>query len=172
MTAIDRCNAGRARLVSILASILLVAMGAMPASAITDGDPPFAKLAGRWTGEGMLGFKASPSEHVKCRATYFLNDAKDELKQTIRCATSGGNVEVLSNIKNSGGTLSGHWQETTRNFSGDLKGEITPKGLRISVQGSDLNANMDIVVKDDRQLVEIQFVNTSLVGLTLLMKKG
>jgi hypothetical protein len=31
---------------------------------------------------------------------------------------------------------------------------------------------MDIIVRDDKQVVEIQFINTSLIGLTLLMTKG
>lgn len=144
----------------------------MPSSAFADPDLPFVKLAGRWTGEGMLGFKASAPEHVKCRATYFLNDAKDELKQTIRCATAGGSIEVLSNIKDVADKLTGHWKETTHNFEGDLTGDVTPKGFRIKVQGADLAANMDIVVRDNKQVVEIQFINTSLIGLTLVMTKG
>jgi hypothetical protein len=154
----------------LILSLGLLAL--MPAPASADAQSQFAALAGRWTGEGRLGFKASPPENVKCRATYFLNDAKDELKQTIRCATEGGSVEILSNIKNAADKLTGHWKETTRNLEGDLTGEITPKGFRITVQGSDLTANMDIIVRDDKQVVEIQFINTSLIGLTLLMKKG
>jgi hypothetical protein len=31
---------------------------------------------------------------------------------------------------------------------------------------------MDIVVRDNKQVVEIQFINTSLIGLTLVMTKG
>ena len=143
-----------------------------PATASADENSPFANFAGRWTGEGMLGFKASAPEHVKCRATYFLNDAKDELKQTIRCATAGGSIEVLSNIKNVADKLTGHWKETTHNFEGDLTGDVTPKGFRIKVQGADLAANMDVVVRENKQIVEIQFINTSLIGLTLVMTKG
>ena len=143
-----------------------------PATASADENSPFASFAGRWTGEGMLGFKASGPEHVKCRATYFLNDAKDELKQTIRCATAGGSIEVLSNIKNVADKLTGHWKETTHNFEGDLTGDVTPKGFRIKVQGADLAANMDVVVRENKQIVEIQFINTSLIGLTLVMTKG
>lgn len=158
--------------IAVIVALLAFLTPMIPAAAVGDFESPFLKLAGRWTGDGMLGFKSSPPERVKCRATYFLNDAKDELKQTIRCATASGNVEVISNIKNEGGKLSGHWQETTRNFAGDLKGEMTEKGLRITVEGTDLNANMDIVVKNNKQVVEIQFVNTALVGLSLIMTKG
>jgi hypothetical protein len=151
-------------------SSLISAIPLREAHAVTTS--PFASLAGRWAGEGMLGYKASPPEKVKCRATYFVSDAQDELKQTIRCATSGGSIEVLSDVKESAGKLSGHWKETMHNFEGDLTGDVTPKGFRVVIQSSDIAANMDIVVRGDKQVVEIQFTNSSLLGLTLVMSKG
>ena len=35
-----------------------------------------------------------------------------------------------------------------------------------------MTANMDVIVMDAKQLVEIQFINTSLRGLTLILQKG
>ena len=35
-----------------------------------------------------------------------------------------------------------------------------------------MRANMDVIVIDDRQIVEIQFFNSSIRGLTLILKKG
>ena len=135
---------------------------------------PFAALAGRWTGEGRLGLKDSSPETVKCRATYFLTDGKDELKQNIRCATAGGTIEILSVLENAGGALTGTWQETTHNIAGGLTGQVTPSGFRIIVKGSDLAANMDIIFKTgtNQQTVEIQFFNSALTGLTMIMTKG
>jgi hypothetical protein len=134
---------------------------------------PFAALVGRWTGEGVLGFKASKPERIKCRATYILDPAaQNELKQTIRCATSSGAIEIISNVKEADGKLSGHWKETIHNFEGDLTGNVSPKGFRIIVKGADITANMDIAVKGDKQAVEIQFINSSLIGLSMAMTKG
>lgn len=133
---------------------------------------PFAPLAGRWTGEGRLGLKDSPPETVKCRATYFISDSQNELKQTIRCATAGGSIEVLSEIQNAAGELTGSWKETTRNLEGQLTGSVKPSGFRIVVKGGDITANMDILVKANKQIIEIQFFNSALVGLSLLMTKG
>ncbi len=132
----------------------------------------FPSLAGRWVGEGRLGIKDNAPESVKCRATYIAGKSADELKQTIRCATAGGSIEVISNLVNAGGKLSGKWQETVHNISGDLEGAFTSKGLRIVVKGSDLAANMDVIVMNNKQVIEIQFFNSTLIGLTLLMKKG
>lgn len=132
----------------------------------------FPALSGRWTGEGRLGIKDNPPETVKCRATYIAGATAAELKQTIRCATAGGSIEVISNLVNAGGKLSGKWQETMHNIGGDLEGAFTPAGLRIVVKGADLAANMDVIVKDNKQLVEIQFFNSTLIGLSMLMTKG
>lgn len=157
---------------SSLGALLFVAL-AMPlqeARAVTAS--PFAPLLGRWSGIGMIGYKASPPEKVKCRATYLLTETEDELKQTIRCATAGGAVEIVSNVKETGGKLSGHWKETIHNFEGDLTGDVTPKGFHVVIQGTDVSANMDLVVNNDKQAVEIQFTNSSLIGMTLVMTKG
>jgi hypothetical protein len=94
------------------------------------------------------------------------------MKQTIRCATAGGSIEVLSNVKEAAGNLSGHWKETMHNFEGNLTGDVTPKGFHVVVQGADISANMDIVVRGDKQAIEIQFANSSLIGLSLIMTKG
>lgn len=133
---------------------------------------PFKELAGRWVGDGRVGFKEGKTESVKCRATYFISQPGDEVKQTIRCASAGGKVEVKSNVLAKDGRLSGSWNELVYNLGGDLKGEVTERGFRISVQGSGLTANMDVIVMNERQIVEIQFFNSTLRGLTLVLKKG
>ncbi|HIE69008.1 MAG TPA: hypothetical protein EYP98_01955 [Planctomycetes bacterium] len=133
---------------------------------------PFAALPGRWVGEGRVGFKEGQTETVKCRATYFVTDDGQGLRQTIRCASASGKIEVKSEVANSGGKLTGTWNEMIYNLGGELAGEVTPRGFHISVKGSDLAANMDVIVMKDRQMVEIQFFNSSLRGLTLLLQKG
>ncbi|ADJ25012.1 conserved hypothetical protein [Hyphomicrobium denitrificans ATCC 51888] len=156
-----------------LAALFFTAGSLASPSADAIATSPFDALIGRWTGDGILGFKESKPERVKCRATYLLDPAaQNELKQTIRCATSSGAVEVISNLKEDAGKLTGHWKETIHNFEGDLTGEVTPKGFRIIVKGADITANMDIIVRGTMQAVEIQFVNSSLVGLSMAMKKG
>lgn len=143
-----------------------------PRPAPVQKDAPFKELAGRWVGEGRIGMSEGKVESVKCRATYFVEGAGKELRQNIRCASSGGKVEVKSNVIANQGRLTGTWNELVYNLGGDLKGEVTQRGFRISVKGGDLTANMDVIVMNDRQIVEIQFFNSSLRGLTLILKKG
>lgn len=133
---------------------------------------PFVKLAGRWLGEGRLGFSGGKTETVKCRVTYIVTDEARQVRQTIRCATEGDTVEVRSEVTHASGTLSGHWKELSRDWSGDVSGSVTPNGFKVAIRGTELNANMDIIVKDNRQIIEIQFINSSLIGLTLILNKG
>lgn len=133
---------------------------------------PFKELPGRWVGEGRIGMREGKVESVKCRATYFVNDAGDELNQNIRCASAGGKVEVKSNVVAKDGKVSGRWNELVYNLGGDFTGEVTQRGFRIVVRGGDLTANMDVIVMADKQMVEIQFFNSSLRGLTLILEKG
>lgn len=129
-------------------------------------------LLGRWTGEGKLGFSEGKFENVKCRVTYLKTEVANHLKQNIRCASASGNIEVLSELEQNGTALSGKWTETVRNMNGELSGQTTPAGFRVEIKGADLSANMDIMVRGPRQLVEIQFHNSTLIGLTLMLVKG
>ncbi|HZT49247.1 MAG TPA: hypothetical protein VFA64_14830 [Hyphomicrobiaceae bacterium] len=133
---------------------------------------PFAGLAGRWLGEGRLGFTGGKTETVKCRVTYLVTDGEQQVRQTIRCATENDTVEVQSTVRHAAGTLTGSWKELSRDWSGEIAGNVTPNGFKVAIKGSELNANMDIVVKGSRQIIEIQFINSPLIGLTLILNKG
>jgi hypothetical protein len=143
-----------------------------PRPAPVQKDAPFKELAGRWTGEGRIGMSEGKVESVKCRATYFVEGNGNQLKQNIRCASAGGKVEVKSDVVAKDGKLTGTWNELVYNLGGDMTGEVTQRGFRIVVRSGGLTANMDVIVMNDRQIVEIQFFNSSLRGLTLILKKG
>jgi hypothetical protein len=141
-----------------------------PAAAVDAS--PLESLEGRWVGEGRLGVKGNATEQVKCRVTYIYTRDGDQVRQTIRCASAGGNVEVQSTVSHLGGKLTGSWKELVRNMSGGLTGIINPRGFKVSVHGESLNANMDIILIKSKQVIEIQFLNSSLIGLTLVLERG
>lgn len=143
-----------------------------PALAGAEEASPFDRLAGRWVGEGRLGIRDASTETVKCRVTYFVQEGGNQLRQSIRCASQSGAIEVASTVIHAGGTLTGSWKELTREWSGELTGTVNPNGFKVAVRGENLSANMDIIVKGARQIIEIQFMNSSLIGLTLVLTKG
>jgi hypothetical protein len=159
--------------VALLAAVAALGLAIWrPAPTAAVDVSPLESLAGRWVGEGRLGVKGSPNEQVKCRVTYVYVRAGDQLKQNIRCASAGGNVEVHSVVAHVGGKLAGSWQEVVRNMSGDLAGTVTSRGFKVNVRGDSLTANMDIILIKEKQVIEIQFVNSSLIGLTLVLERG
>lgn len=167
-------NLAASRLLFWLSLSLALLAGECPASAAAQGaeESPFERLAGRWVGEGRLGMREGATETVKCRATYFVEDGGHQLRQNVRCASSSGSIEITSSVAHAAGTLTGAWRELSRNMGGELAGIVNANGFKVAVTGSDLNANMDIIVKDTRQIVEIQFNNSALIGLTLILKKA
>ena len=176
MTIVSRLHRGRP---ALLEYIFIAAFGlgllGISGNGTVRAEPnaPFAALLGRWTGEGKLGIKDNPNEIVKCRVTYIAGEDADHLKQTIRCATAGGSIEVQSAVAHAAGVLSGTWSETTHNINGELTGQVTPRGFRVVVKGGELAANMDIIMmRNSQQIVEIQFFNSSLVGLSMVLTKG
>ena len=167
-----------ARLTRSVAACLIVAAlaAAVPASRSDNAwaldASPFDKVLGRWVGEGRLGVRNSATEQVKCRVTYLRSGSADELQQTIRCASSSGSIEVRSTVMHAEGALTGTWTELSRSMKGKLTGNVTPRGFRVHIKGESLTANMDIVVLGTKQVIEIQFINSSLIGLTLILDKG
>lgn len=158
--------------VALVAALMVGLSGFDSHSAHSQDDSAFAPLLGWWKGQGRLGFQEGQTENVTCRATYKLGDVPTKLEQNIRCATSSGKVEIVSHVTNNGGELSGTWTERIYNLVGDLSGAITERGYRVSVTGSDVGAEMEIIVRDGMQVIEIKFSGNTLRGLTLVLKKG
>jgi hypothetical protein len=160
----------RACAFNVMLAAILALSGQLPAKA--EPPSPFDKLAGRWVGEGRFGIRDGSTEAVKCRVTYIIGGDGHELKQSIRCASAGGNVEIQSAVTHKDGNIAGTWKELVRDMSGEVTGTVTPKGFRVAVRGDSLNANMDIVMAGAKQVIEIQFIESNLIGLTLILDKA
>ncbi len=161
------------RLIAMVVGVCLSGVFVQLQAAGAEDGSPFVNLPGRWVGEGRLGFKSGDIENIKCRATYFVDNQGQHLRQNIRCASASGKVELKSEIDHvEGDKLTGTWKELLYNLSGELDGSVTKRGFRIKVNGKDLNAHMEIIVKDARQIVEVHFDSATLIGMTLLLKKG
>src|SRR5215468_7975656 len=106
--------------VAFLLMLSAIASFALVSVAAAQGPSPLAKLAGRWLGEGRLGYAGGKTETVKCRVTYVVSEP--QARQTIRCATEGDTVEVQSVVTHRSGSINGTWRELSRNWSGELSG--------------------------------------------------
>ncbi len=132
----------------------------------------FKSFPGRWVGEGRMYSKGGKVDIVKCRVTYFLSEDSSQLKQNIRCASAGGKIEVKSVIHQDGENISGTWHETIYEMKGELSGRAIKDGLLVRIKGTFLQATMQLLHLKGKQVAEIQFNHETLVGLTLVLKKG
>jgi len=170
-------TAARRHLRRVACALLVAPIQALPVTllqpaALAQEASPFDKLVGRCLGEGRFGTRDGKTENVKCRVTYLVSEGGRQARQTIRCATEGTSIEVQSMVTHEAGTLKGTWKELSRTMSGDLTGSVTANGFKVAIRGSDLNANMEIIVKDNKQVIEIQFIDSAIIGLTLILTKG
>ena len=151
---------------------LLIMAGTGKAFGQAPHTPNLQDFVGWWIGQGRLGFRDGQSETIKCRATYRRAKASNGLRQTIRCATRSGTVEIVSTIRVSGRARKGTWKERKYELSGELEGNAVPGGFRVKVLGGELNANMTVVLRGGKQVVEVQFLDGQLLGLTVLLTRG
>ena len=160
----------------LVGTLIIGATLALPLAPGAEAKPQvhsiFERFPGRWVGKGRLIFKSGKVEEVKCRVTYFVSKDAQQMRQNIRCATAGGKIEVKSKVKYEGGKLTGTWRETIYELSGKLTGQPTKNGLIVFVRSGNVQANMQLMIRDDKQIAEIQFNNETLLGLTLLLRRG
>ncbi|MDX2203204.1 MAG: hypothetical protein NW223_10680 [Hyphomicrobiaceae bacterium] len=155
-----------------MAALLLTGVLSASAGAVGEAPGPFERFAGRWVGEGRLGIRDGATEQVRCRVTYSPTGNGQLLHQSIRCASPSGSIEVQTDVKHQDGRLTGKWKELTRDWGGEVSGKVTDKGLRVRVTGDAFKANMSIDLRGDKQVIDIQFIDSALIGLTLALTQG
>ena len=64
--------------------------------------PPFAGLAGSWTGSGSISLSDGSKERLRCKATYQVSAADARLQQSLRCASDSYRFDLNSDIASSG----------------------------------------------------------------------
>jgi hypothetical protein len=104
------------------------------------------------------------------RPTYIVSEP--QLRQTIRCATEGDTIEVQRLATHKSGSINGTWRELSRNWSGELSGSVTPNGFKVAIPwGSN---SMPTWTSSSRTTGRSSrsFMNSSLIGLTLVRNKG
>ena len=163
---------GSLRRVALAGLLAGAALAAMPVSQAAAGDADFKTYAGRWVGGGTIKLSDGASESIKCKATYFVVSGGNGLEQNIRCASASYKFEVRSAMQQSGGAISGSWQETQNNSSGSLSGKATSAGLKLNVAGDKFSAFMSVLIDGSSQTVSIVPQGIAISSVTIGLRKG
>jgi hypothetical protein len=126
-----------------------------PQLAMADSEGPFAGLSGSWRGTGRILSGDGKGEKIACRATYEVSPDGINLGQSLVCASDSYRFDIRTSIFTDGQTLRGTWQETTRNASGNLTGEVSPGLIQSRVTAPGFAAEVSVKTSGRKQVVSI-----------------
>ena len=131
---------------------------------------PFAEFAGNWKGGGTIRTDGG-EETITCKARYTAS-GDSALNINVNCASDSYRVNIVSNVVARGATLSGSWQETTRDISGDVSGSIQePNTLRASLQTMGGGLQLGARTNGKRQAITITSQGSDIQGANITLKK-
>jgi len=132
----------------------------------------FAGLGGNWSGTGTIFVADGGSENIRCRAIYTVGPDSMTLQQNLRCASDSYKFELTTDIKSSGGNVTGYWSEATRNINGTLEGSGGNGQFNVLVSANGFAAELSLVVSGGRQTINMSSKNTDLRGLKISLSKS
>jgi hypothetical protein len=156
-----------------LASVALVGSAIIaPQSTFAKQEGPFALFSGAWRGTGHVAASDGQVEPINCRANYDVSDGGTALSQSLVCASDSYRFDIHSSAVAEGRTLTGNWQETTRNVGGPLTGDIAGGDFEGSVSGAGFTASVSLRSNGRIQVVEIQPQATSISKVNVTLRHG
>ena len=117
---------------------------------------PFAGMAGNWSGGGTITLEDGSSERIRCRATYAVGSGGNGLQQSLTCASDSYKFQLTSNVVAQGSTVSGTWNEATRNINGNLEGRSGGGVFQVLVNAPGFNANLTLTTRGNKQSIVIK----------------
>lgn len=155
----------------LLFGIAAIAVGlvTLPCSPVQAAGP-FAAFAGNFAGSGTITVRDGSRERIRCRGGNV--ESGNALRLGLRCASDSYRVELTSDIRYSGGSISGNWTETSRNVFGTLSGRLSGSTIQANAQGSSFSALLTIQSHGNRLSVVIQSPGSEISEVAISMARG
>jgi hypothetical protein len=141
--------------------------------------PPSAKaqtggylrdFQGTWNGAGTLSHQDGVSERIRCQAFYAPLDAR-RLQQRLRCTSDSTSFDLVSNLTEDSGRLTGDWTEIGRNARGNLVGRIGRGNISANVQGPGFTAAIVVAARGNRQSVNIRSEGGDITAISMTLSR-
>jgi hypothetical protein len=151
---------------------LLLASLTLPGSAALAAPvSPFTAMAGTWAGGGVLSTTDGQQEQLRCRASYDVAGAGDQLRLNLRCASASYNFDLASDVEYRGGAISGSWSEASRNASGTISGRASGDRIEAAARGDSFSAHLSLTTRGGKQTVSIQPQGTNVTSVSLALNR-
>jgi hypothetical protein len=132
--------------------------------AAADAGTPFDTLLGSWRGSGQIELDQGRRERLKCNAYY--TGGGSQLRMAILCQSESSNVQIRSALSESGGRISGTWEERTYNAQGNASGQVSNGKLSLSISGG-VTGTMIVTFTSSRQSVAITTQGVALKSVSI-----
>jgi hypothetical protein len=166
MEAIKMSGSSLSKTALLFASLSLAGGAALAAPA-----SPFIALAGSWSGGGVISTTDGQQEQLRCRATYDVAGAGEQLRLNLTCASASYKFDLASEVEYRGGAISGAWTEASRNASGTLSGRAAGDHVEAAARGDSFSANLSLTTRGGRQTVSIQPQGGNITSVSLAMNR-
>jgi hypothetical protein len=130
---------------------------------------PFDVLLGSWRGSGQIRLTDGRAERLKCNAYY--TGGGSQLGMAIRCRSESSNVEIRSKLSQSGGRITGTWEERTFNATGTASGQASGSNISLQIAGG-VTGTMRVSYSGSRQSVSISTQGIALQSVTIALTRS
>lgn len=155
------------RHISLLRLIPALAAGALLLAHLAGaeaGGTPFDTLIGSWRGSGQVELDQGRKERLKCNAYY--TGGGSQLRMAILCQSESSNVQIRSALSESGGRITGTWEERTFNAEGNASGQVTDGKISLAIAGG-VTGTMIVTYTSSRQSVAISTQGVALKSVNI-----
>jgi hypothetical protein len=135
-----------------------------PQGTKADTGNPFDVLLGSWRGSGQIQLSQGKTERIKCNAYY--TGGGSQLGMAIRCQSETSNVEIRSKLSQSGGRITGTWEERTFNAQGNASGQASSGKISLAISGA-VTGSMSVSYTQSSQSVSISTQNIALKSVSI-----
>ena len=136
----------------------IAALGAtfgLPLSAVYADAGAFADYAGNWSGNGTIQIANAGSERIRCKGTYTVDNGGNNLHQQLRCASDSYRFDLSTDVRSSGGQVSGNWTESSRGVNGTVEGRVGGGNIVARVETNGYVATFNVTTRGGKQSVAI-----------------
>ena len=130
---------------------------------------PFDILLGSWRGSGQIVLSDGKAERLKCNAYY--TGGGSQLGMAIRCQSESSNVDIRSKLSQSGGRITGTWEERTFNATGIAAGQASDDKISLQISGG-VTGTMSVSYSGSRQSVAIATQGIALKSVTIDLSRS
>lgn len=136
------------------------------------GSQAFSDLPGSWSGTGTVTASNGTTERIRCDAAYQTVGDGNTLRQALRCTSDSYRVDLRAEIQQSGNSLSGSWQEVSRNANGRITGQASPGRIQAVAQGPGFSATVNLTTRGQQQAVLIRAEGAEVSQVSVNLRKA